>query len=75
MNRYSTVGRPRRLTDAQVHWILKEHDRYQAWRALRVTVHSHRELAQALGVSAGTVAHAIRNRGHYKRHSPTQGLA
>jgi hypothetical protein len=70
MSAHSTVGRPRRLTDAEVSWILHEHARYQAWRALRITVRSHRQLAAVLGVSPGTVILAIRAQGRYKQPSP-----
>lgn len=67
--RKSTVGRPRRLTDQQVARVLTEYARYLAWRALRVTVKSQRQLASELGVSQATIALAIRLRGHYKRCS------
>jgi transposase len=66
----STSGRPRRLTDQQVAWLLEEHSRYLAWRALRTTVRSQRQLAKELGVSQGTVNLAIRWRGQYKQISP-----
>lgn len=68
--RKSTVGRPRRLTDVQVAWLLKEYERYQAWRGLRPTVKSQRQLAKELGVSQATVGLAIRSRGQYKQASP-----
>ena len=66
----STVGRPRRLTDQQVAWVLAEYSRYLEWRALRTTVRSQRQLAKELGVSQGTVGLAIRWRGQYKQRSP-----
>ena len=66
----STSGRPRRLTDQQVAWVLAEYSRYLAWRAQRTTVRSQRQLAKELGVSQGTVAFAIRWRGQYKQLSP-----
>lgn len=67
--RRSTVGRPRRLSDAQVVWLLKEYDRYRAWRALRPTVKSQRQLANELGVSQATISLATRLRGQYKQAS------
>lgn len=66
----STSGRPRKLTDQQVAWVLAEYSRYLAWRALRTTVRSQRQLAKELGVSQGTVGLAIRWRGQYKQVSP-----
>ena len=66
----STSGRPRRLTDQQVAWVLAEYSRYLAWRAQRTTVRSQRQLARELGVSQGTVSLAIRWRGQYKQISP-----
>ena len=66
----STSGRPRRLTDQQVAWVLAEYSQYLAWRAQRSTVRSQRQLAKELGVSQGTVAFAIRWRGQYKQLSP-----
>jgi len=66
----STIGRPRRLTDQQVAWVLAEYSRYLEWRTLRATVKSQRQLARELGVSQGTVSLAIRWRGQYKQSSP-----
>ena len=66
----STSGRPRKLTDQQVAWVLAEYSRYLAWRAERTTVRSQRQLAKELGVSQGTVSFAIRWRGQYKQLSP-----
>ena len=66
----SSVGRPRRLTDSQVAWVLTEYSRYLTWRAQRTTVKSQRQLAKELGVSQGTINLAIRSRGHYKQLSP-----
>lgn len=66
----STIGRPRVLTDRQVEMLLAEHERFLAWRALRQTVRSQRELARELGVSQGTVSRAIRSRGRYKQPDP-----
>ena len=66
----STIGRPRRLTDQQVAWVLAEYSRYLEWKALRAAVKSQRQLAKELGVSQGTVTLAIRCRGQYKQPSP-----
>ena len=68
--RPSTLGRPRRLTDQQVAWVLAEYSRYLAWKAQRTAVRSQRQLAKELGVSQGTVSLAIRWRGQYKQLSP-----
>lgn len=66
----STIGRPRTLTDAQVEVILASHSRYLAWKALRKTFKSQRELAQEFGVSQGTISRAVRLHGQYKQPSP-----
>jgi hypothetical protein len=63
------VGRPRRLTDEQVAWLLREYAAYRAWRALRATVKSQRQLAGELGVAQATVSLAIRCGGQYKQAS------
>ena len=70
----STVGRPRRLTDRQVEWLLREYADYQAWKALRTNVRSQRQIAQILRVSAATVSLAIRSGGQYKQPSPEERL-
>jgi hypothetical protein len=46
----STIGRPRRLTDAQVAMILAWHEQILALKALRATVKTQRQLALELGV-------------------------
>jgi hypothetical protein len=66
----STTGRPRLLTDRQVALILLEHVRFAAWRTLRKTVKSQRQLAQELGVSQATISHVIHLHGEYKQVSP-----
>jgi hypothetical protein len=68
----STVGRPRALTDRQVREVLAEHARFLAWKALRSTVKSPRELACELRVSPATIRLAIRSKGQYKQVSPDQ---
>ena len=54
----STVGRRRGLTDHQVEVILAEHARFLAWRALRQTVKSQRQLPREFEVSQGTISPA-----------------
>lgn len=66
--RKSTIGRPRALTDRQVAVILEEHARFLAWKALRASLKSQRQLAQELGVSQGTISRAIHL--GYKQVSP-----
>jgi hypothetical protein len=66
----STVGRPRTLTDQQIGTILEEYANYLAWRALRRSVMSQRELARAMGVSPATISYAVRLQGNYKQASP-----
>jgi hypothetical protein len=66
----STIGRPRVLTDRQIRRILAAYDRFLAWKALRRTVKSQRQLAAEFGVSPATIALAIRSRGNYKQAPP-----
>jgi hypothetical protein len=66
----STVGRPRTLTDRQITTILAEYANYLAWRALRRSVMSQRDLARSLGVSPATISYAVRLQGKYKQPSP-----
>ncbi len=63
----STIGPHRSLTDAQVEIVLASHERYLAWKALRKTFKSQRELAREFGVSQGTISRAVRLKGQYKR--------
>lgn len=61
--RRSVLGRPRALTQAQIVAVL-------AWHDSRVSM---RQLAESLGVSTSTVAHAIKSRGtHYKQAPPEE---
>ena len=71
----STIGRPRVLTDRQVATVLAEYERFLAWKALRRTVKSQREMARELGVSQGTVSRAVRSRGDYKQADPEKRAA
>jgi hypothetical protein len=58
---YSTTGRPRRLTDAQIAEILK-------WYQSRLT---NRQMAARYGIARGTLENIIRTHGeHYKQASP-----
>lgn len=66
----STIGRPRSLTDVQIRSILEWHSRYLAWRALRLTLKTQRDLARELGVSQSTVNRVVRLAGRYKQISP-----
>jgi transposase len=66
----STVGRPRTLTDEQIKTILEEYANYLAWRAIRRSVMSQRDLARAMDVSPATISYAVRLQGKYKQPSP-----
>jgi DNA-binding transcriptional MocR family regulator len=68
----NTIGRPRTLTDRQVQTVLAWHERFLAWKALRKTLKSQRQLAIELGVSQGTISRAVRLHGQYKQVSPEQ---
>jgi IS30 family transposase len=56
----STVGQPRRLTDAQVAEIL-------AWHRSRKTL---KQIAREYRVSTATVSNVIHRNGQYKQPSP-----
>jgi len=64
------MGRPRRLSDADVARILAWHAARCAWRAAGASLQSRRALAAELGVSMSTVSHVIACRGCYKLPSP-----
>ncbi|HTP29174.1 MAG TPA: helix-turn-helix domain-containing protein [Anaeromyxobacteraceae bacterium] len=68
----STVGRPRKLSDRQVALILDWHARVLAWKAIRQTLKSQRQLAREFGVSQGTISRAVRLHGAYKQVSPEE---
>jgi transposase len=64
--RRSTLGRPRRITDAQVAEIL-------AWAAARMTVNAK---ARELGVSPSALRIILKTHGtHYKQPSPERRTA
>jgi hypothetical protein len=65
----STIGRPRKLSDAQVTTILQWHEAILAWNALRKGIPTQRALAKALGVSSSAVSHVVACRGHFKGSS------
>jgi transposase len=71
----NTIGRPRTLTDRQVQIVLAWHERFLAWKALRRTLKSQRQLAVELGVSQGTISRAVRLHGQYKQVSPEQRVS
>lgn len=71
----NTIGRPRTLTDRQVQTVLGWHERFLAWKALRKTLKSQRQLALELGVSQGTISRAVRLHGQYKQVSPEQRVS
>ena len=64
------MGRPRRLSDADVARILAWHEARCAWLAAGASLQSRRALAAELGVSASTISHVIACRGCYKQPSP-----
>lgn len=51
------------------------YNRFLAWKALRRTVKSQRQLAAEFGVSPATIALAIRSRGDYKQAPPEERAA
>ena len=71
----SIVGGPRKLTDHQVQTVLVWHERFLAWKALRKTLKSQRQLAREFGVSQGTISRAVRLQGAYKQVSPEDQVA
>jgi len=71
----STMGRPRRLTAAQVAMILAWHEEIQGLKALRARIKTQRELAREIGVSPSTIAHAIACRGEFKQAAPENRAA
>jgi hypothetical protein len=71
----STIGRPRVLTLLQVRRVLAAHARFLAWRALRRTVKSQRQLAEQFGVSPATISLVIRSHGRYKQPPPERRVA
>jgi hypothetical protein len=68
--RKSTMGRPRRVSDADVERILTWHEARRAWVAAGAALKSRHALAVELGVSPSTISHVIACRGCYKQPSP-----
>ena len=66
----STIGRPRLLTDEEVAKILTWHEQILAWKALRRSLKTQRQLAAELGVSSAAISYVIACRGQYKQPSP-----
>ena len=64
------MGRPRRVSDADVARILDWHEARRAWWAAGVSLKSRRALAAELEVSPSTISHVIACRGCYKQPSP-----
>ena len=64
------MGRPRRLSDADVARILDWHEARRAWWAAGASLKSRRALAAELGVSPSTISHVIACQGCYKQPSP-----
>jgi transposase len=58
----STLGRPRRLTDAQIAAILDWHRNRK----------SYKQVAREYGVSVNTIKYVIRHGGQYKQCDPAQ---
>jgi hypothetical protein len=69
-SRKSTIGRPRKLTDAQVAAILAWHDAMSAWKATRGSIRTFRQFAKEMGVTHGAITYVIRQRGQMKKASP-----
>jgi hypothetical protein len=66
----STIGRPRALTDLQIATILDWHAQILAWKAMRKTLKTQRQLAAELGVAPSTISHAVKWAGKFKQPSP-----
>ena len=71
MRQWSTVGRPRMVTDEQIRLILQWHDAMLAWKAQRGLLRTLRQLAREIGVSRGTVSTVIGGRSEYKQACPS----
>jgi hypothetical protein len=66
----STVGRPRRVTDEQVHIILAWYAELVELKARRKAVKTIRQLARELQLSTATISAVIRTHGFFKQPSP-----
>lgn len=61
----STIGRPRRLSDAQITAILEWHKNHK----------SLKQVAREHGVSVNTIQYVVRTNGTYKQCSPEERAA
>jgi hypothetical protein len=68
----STVGRPRRVTDAQIRIILAWRAELVELKAARKAVRTTRQLARELQLSTATISDVIRRHGLFKQPSPEQ---
>lgn len=68
----STVGRPRRVTDAQIRIILAWRAELVELKAARNAVKTTRQLARELQLSTATISDVIRRHGLFKQPSPEQ---
>lgn len=66
----STIGRPRRLTDEQVRFILAWHRQILALKAHRASLKTQKQIAKELGVAPATIARVVACKGEYKKASP-----
>jgi predicted HTH transcriptional regulator len=67
----SLIGRPRKLTQAQIDVILAWHEAYVQWMALR-PAKTRRQLARECGVSEATITYVIAQAHHYKQPPPEE---
>ncbi len=66
----STVGRPRRVTDAQVRIILAWRADVLELQARRKAVKTIQQLARELQLPAATISDVVRKHGYFKQPSP-----
>ena len=66
----STVGRPRRVTDAQIRIILAWRAQLVELKAARKAVKTTRQLSRELKLSTATISDVIRKHGLFKQPSP-----
>jgi hypothetical protein len=66
----STVGKPRKVTDAQIVTILAWHEAIQKFEAQRKALKTLRELCKELGLAKGTIHRVIRQHGQLKQSTP-----
>lgn len=66
----STIGRPRRVTDEQIRFILNWHAQYLSWLAQRPAIPTQDALARHLGLSPTVVNRIIYGRRRHKQPTP-----